>query len=165
LEATRGRVPLAWSRKHQLAEALSTGTRLGSYTILGSIGAGAMGEVHRAHDTKLDRHVALKILPAAFAQDPDRLARFTREAKVPTLNHPNICTIHDFGETEDREPFIILEVLEGSVRRAGTRIRVMAQLVEAKDGAHLWSQRYDRELTDVFAVQAKWRRQSPEPCR
>ena len=69
---------------------LSAGTRLGPYEILAPIGAGGMGEVYRAHDSKLKRDVALKVLPAAFANDPARLARFTREAQVlASLNHPN----------------------------------------------------------------------------
>jgi serine/threonine protein kinase len=68
--------------------ALTPGTRLGPYEILSALGAGGMGEVYRAHDTKLNRDVALKILPDAFASDPDRLARFTREAQtLAALNH------------------------------------------------------------------------------
>ena len=71
---------------------LSVGDRLGPYEILAPIGAGGMGEVYRARDTKLDRDVAIKVLPAALAQHPDRLARFEREAKVlAALNHPNIA--------------------------------------------------------------------------
>ncbi len=71
---------------------LTPDTRLGSYQILGPIGAGGMGEVYRARDTRLDRDVALKILPASFAADPDRLMRFTREAKtLASLNHPNVA--------------------------------------------------------------------------
>ncbi len=70
---------------------LSPGTTLGPYQVTAKIGEGGMGEVYRARDTKLDRDVALKILPEAFAADPDRLARFQREAKVlASLNHPNI---------------------------------------------------------------------------
>ena len=80
--------------------ALSAGDRLGPYEILAPIGAGGMGEVYRARDTKLDRDVAIKVLPAAFAQDPERLARFEREAKVlASLNHPNIAQIYGI---EDR---------------------------------------------------------------
>src|SRR5271155_2578413 len=79
---------------------LSSGTRLGPYEILAPIGAGGMGEVYRARDTKLERDVAIKVLPPALAQDPERLARFEREAKVlASLNHPNIATIHGVEES------------------------------------------------------------------
>ena len=78
---------------------LSPGTRLGPYEITGAIGAGGMGEVFRARDTKLNRDVAIKVLPAAFADDPERLARFTREAQtLASLNHPNIATIYGIEE-------------------------------------------------------------------
>ena len=75
---------------------LSPGTRVGPYQIIAAIGAGGMGEVYRARDTKLDRDIALKILPEASALDPDRLARFEREAKtLASLNHPNIAHVYD----------------------------------------------------------------------
>src|SRR5687768_4779135 len=78
---------------------LEPGTRLGPYEVVGAIGAGGMGEVYRARDTRLDRTVALKVLPAFFASDPDRLARFEREAKtLAALNHPNVAQI--FGVVE-----------------------------------------------------------------
>ncbi|MGH9409999.1 MAG: protein kinase domain-containing protein, partial [Vicinamibacterales bacterium] len=74
---------------------LTAGQRVGSYEIVSPIGAGGMGEVYRARDTKLNRDVAVKVLPDAFASDPDRLARFTREAQtLATLNHPNIATVY-----------------------------------------------------------------------
>ena len=80
--------------------ALTAGTRLGPYEILAPIGAGGIGEVYRARDTKLDREVAIKVLPFALAQDPERLARLEREAKVlAALNHPNIAQIY---RIEDR---------------------------------------------------------------
>ena len=73
---------------------LSAGTRLGSYQVLSLLGAGGMGEVYRARDTKLNRDVALKVLPEAFAANPERMARFFREAQVlASLNHPNIASI------------------------------------------------------------------------
>ena len=79
---------------------LTPGTRLGSYDILVAIGAGGMGEVYRARDTKLNRDVALKILPEAFTTDADRLARFKREAQVlASLNHPNIAAIYGFEDS------------------------------------------------------------------
>jgi eukaryotic-like serine/threonine-protein kinase len=71
---------------------LAIGSRLGAYEIFGALGAGGMGEVYRARDTRLDRLVAIKVLPPAFAADPDRLRRFEQEARaVATLNHPHIC--------------------------------------------------------------------------
>src|SRR5258705_1179062 len=74
---------------------LVAGTRLGSYEIISAIGAGGMGEVYRARDTKLNRDVAIKVLPDLFALDPERLARFTREAQtLASLNHPNIAAIY-----------------------------------------------------------------------
>ena len=82
---------------------LERGARLGVYEIVAPIGAGGMGEVYRARDTKLNRDVALKILPEAFALDPDRLARFKREAQVlAALNHQNIAAIHGLEEAKYR---------------------------------------------------------------
>ncbi len=78
-----------------------TGKRLGPYEILSAIGAGGMGEVYQAHDTKLGRDVAIKVLPEAFAHDPERLSRFQREAKMlAALNHPNIATIYGLEQVE-----------------------------------------------------------------
>ena len=77
------------------------GRQIGSYQVLSFLDAGGMGEVYQAHDTKLGRHVALKVLPAAFVHDPDRLARFQREARMlASLNHPNIATIHGLEQSE-----------------------------------------------------------------
>ena len=96
---------------------LSAGTRLGSYEILASIGAGGMGEVYRARDKKLDRDVAVKVLPQAVAADPDALARFEREAKaVAALSHPNILAIFDFG-TDGGVSYAVTELLEGETLR------------------------------------------------
>src|SRR5262252_5655732 len=92
---------------------LSSGTRLGPYEVLSAIGAGGMGEVYRARDTKLNRDVALKILPAEFAADPDRLARFKREAQVlASVNHPNIGAIFGF-EDGDGVHALVLELVDG----------------------------------------------------
>jgi len=92
---------------------LAPGTRLGTYEIVALIGAGGMGEVYRARDGKLTRDVALKILPSLFARDPERLARFTREANLlATLNHPNIAAIYGF-ESSDHSPALVLEMVEG----------------------------------------------------
>ena len=92
---------------------IAPGTRLGPYEILAAIGAGGMGEVYRARDTKLNRDVALKILPDAFASDPDRLARFQREAQtLASLNHPNIAQIHGLEES-DGVRALVMELVEG----------------------------------------------------
>jgi Tol biopolymer transport system component len=92
---------------------LTNGTRLGPYQILAPLGAGGMGEVYRARDTRLDRTVAIKILPPHFADDATRRQRFEREAKaISGLNHPNICTVHDVGR-QDSVDFIVMEYLEG----------------------------------------------------
>jgi serine/threonine protein kinase len=93
--------------------ALMTGSRLGAYEILALIGAGGMGEVYRARDTRLHRDVALKVLPELFAADPDRLARFKREAQLlASLNHPNIAAIHGFEEAGGVQA-LVLELVEG----------------------------------------------------
>jgi serine/threonine protein kinase len=80
--------------------ALQNGTRLGSHEIIGLLGAGGMGEVYRAHDTKLNRQGAIKVLPEAYASDPERIARFHREAQaVAALNHPSIAAIYELAES------------------------------------------------------------------
>src|ERR1039457_930215 len=97
--------------------ALSAGTRLGPYEVLSPLGAGGMGEVYRARDKKLDRDVAIKVLPESIASDPDSLARFEREAKaVAALSHPNILAIHDFG-THAGISYAVMELLEGETVR------------------------------------------------
>ena len=89
------------------------GTKIGHYEITAKLGEGGMGEVYRARDTKLDREVAIKVLPEEFAQDKERLARFEREARaVAALSHPNILAIYDFG-TEDGVTYAVTELLEG----------------------------------------------------
>ncbi len=96
---------------------LSAGTRLGPYEILSPLGAGGMGEVYRARDQKLDRDVAVKVLPQSVAADPDSLARFEREAKaVAALSHQNILAIHDFGN-QDGIAYAVMELLEGETLR------------------------------------------------
>jgi eukaryotic-like serine/threonine-protein kinase len=97
---------------------VSVGTKLGPYTILASIGAGGMGEVYRARDSRLGREVAIKVLPEKYAQDADRLARFEREARaVATLEHPNILVLHDVG-TEQGITYAVMELLEGESLRS-----------------------------------------------
>ncbi len=96
---------------------LTSGTKLGPYEVVAPAGAGGMGEVYRARDTRLNRDVAVKILPAAFACDPERMWRFQQEAQaIAALNHPNILAIHDFGEHEG-SPYIVTEFLEGETLR------------------------------------------------
>src|SRR5437879_4243463 len=93
--------------------ALSPGTKLGPYEVLAAIGAGGMGEVYRARDTRLDRTVAIKILPAQFSADPVRKQRFEREAKtISGLNHPHICILHDVG-SQDGIDYLVMECVEG----------------------------------------------------
>jgi serine/threonine-protein kinase len=121
--------------------ALAAGTRIGSNEILGAIGAGGMGEVYRARDTKLNRDVAIKVLPEIFALDPDRLARFTREAQtLASLNHPNIAAIYGI---EDRA--LVMELVEGddlSVLMArgpiplAEALPIAKQIAEALEAAH-----------------------------
>src|SRR5579864_3000448 len=92
---------------------IAAGTKLGPYEIAGAIGAGGMGEVYQAHDTKLGRDVAIKVLPEAFAHDVDRLARFQREAKMlAQLNHPNIATIYGL-EHSDGTHYLVMELVSG----------------------------------------------------
>ncbi|HEY1435839.1 MAG TPA: protein kinase [Thermoanaerobaculia bacterium] len=97
---------------------LAAGSKLGPYEILGQIGAGGMGEVYRAKDPRLGREVAIKVLPASFSQDADRLRRFEQEAKAAgVLNHPNITAVYDIGTQEDA-PYVVQELLEGETLRA-----------------------------------------------
>ncbi|MCM3877691.1 MAG: serine/threonine-protein kinase, partial [Thermoanaerobaculia bacterium] len=97
---------------------LSAGSKLGPYEILAPLGAGGMGEVYRAKDPRLGREVAIKVLPASFSQDPDRLKRFEQEARAAgVLNHPGITAVYDFG-THDGAPYIVTELLEGETLRA-----------------------------------------------
>src|SRR5215831_13462686 len=104
--------------------ALAASTRLGSYEILAPLGAGGMGEVYRARDSKLGREVALKVLPEAFATDAARMARFRREAQVlASLNHPNIATIYGLEESNGKCA-LVMELVEGPTlaeRIAGTQ--------------------------------------------
>ena len=124
---------------------LSIGTRLGPYEILAAAGAGGMGEVYRARDTRLDRIVAVKVLSPDLGGRPEVMQRFEREARtVSTLNHPNICTLHDVG-TENGAPYLVMEYVEGeTLAERLTRgplpladaWRVAIQIGEALDQAH-----------------------------
>ncbi len=92
---------------------LASGTKLGPYEIVSALGAGGMGEVYRARDTRLERAVAIKILPEQVSNDPVRKQRFEREAKtISSLNHPNICTLHDIG-SQDGVDYLVMECVEG----------------------------------------------------
>src|SRR6202049_2460138 len=92
---------------------LAAGTKVGTYSVLAQIGAGRMGEVYQAHDTKLGRDVAIKVLPETFARDSERLARFQREAKMlAQLNHTNIATIYGL-EHSDGTHYLVMELVPG----------------------------------------------------
>ena len=124
---------------------LSPGTRLGAYEIVGLLGAGGMGEVYRAVDTRLDRHIALKVLPEAVASDPERTARFQREAKVlASLNHPHIAALHGLEDQGGRH-FLTMELVEGETLadRIGRgpipldeAVPIAKQIAEALEAAH-----------------------------
>ena len=124
---------------------LQSGARLGPYEILSMLGAGGMGEVYRARDSRLHRDVAIKILPAAIADNAVRRARFEREAQtVSRLNHPNICAVYDVG-TQDGIAYVVMEYIEGEslaqcLRRgpfpAATALRLGVQIAAGLDAAH-----------------------------
>ena len=126
--------------------ALAAGTKLGSYEVVAPIGAGGMGEVYQAHDTKLGRDVAIKVLPEAFAHDAERLSRFQREAKMlASLNHPNIATIHGL-EQSGGTSYLVMELVSGEtlaerVKRDGAvpieeALAIAKQIAEALEAAH-----------------------------
>jgi Tol biopolymer transport system component len=125
---------------------LAAGTRLGSYEVVAQIGAGGMGEVYRAHDSKLGRDVAIKVLPANFVNDPERLSRFQREARMlAALNHPNIATIYGL-EQSGGTSYLVMELVPGEtlqerVKRDGPvpveeALAVAKQIAEALEAAH-----------------------------
>ncbi len=131
---------------------LSPGTRVGPYEIAAALGAGGMGEVYRARDTKLNRDVAIKVLPAAFADDPERLARFTREAQtLAALNHPNIAAIYGIeelgaaGASGPGSRALVMELVEGEDLSAhiargpipvAEALPIARQIAEALEAAH-----------------------------
>ncbi len=124
---------------------LQPGTRVGPYEVLGALGAGGMGEVYRAHDLRLDRDVAVKVLPASVAPTPERLHRFEQEARAAAaLNHPNIVAVFDIG-LHDGAPYMVSELLEGDTLGArlsdgGLSIETLVewamQVADALDAAH-----------------------------
>jgi eukaryotic-like serine/threonine-protein kinase len=125
--------------------ALSSGTKLGPYEIVAPLGAGGMGEVYRARDTRLDRSVAVKILPAHLADRPDAAERFEREARtISSLNHPHICQLHDVG-TQNGMRYLVMELLEGETLSERLRrgplpleqvLRYGAEIAEGLHAAH-----------------------------
>ena len=125
--------------------ALSAGTCLGPYEIIAPLGAGGMGEVYRAHDAKLNRDVAIKVLLPAVANDPDRVARFSREAQVlASLNHPNIAHIHGLEDTEGIRA-LVMELVEGPTLAdriakgaipLDEALPIAKQIAEALEAAH-----------------------------
>ena len=125
---------------------LSVGTRLGPYEIQAPLGAGGMGEVYRARDTKLGRDVALKILPEAFANDSERLARFRREAQVlASLNHQNIAAIYGLEDSSESSHALVMELVEGPTLAdriaqgpipLDKALPIAKQIAEALDAAH-----------------------------
>ena len=124
---------------------LEAGTRLGPYEILSSLGAGGMGEVYRAKDTKLGREVAIKLLLDEVSADSERLARFEREARVlASLNHPNVATLYGFDK-EDESNFLVMELVEGKTLAERLRggaipteesLKLALQIAEALEAAH-----------------------------
>src|ERR1700682_1526936 len=124
---------------------LAPGTHLGPYEIIAPLGAGGMGEVDRARDTRLERDVAVKVLPANLSSDPSLRQRLEREAKVVSkLNHPHICTLHDMGH-QDGVDFLVMELVEGeTLEHRLTKgpmlpeqtIRFAAQIADALAKAH-----------------------------
>src|SRR5713226_2257335 len=106
---------------------IAAGTKLGPYEILAPLGAGGMGEVYRARDTRLGRDVAVKVLPSTVSSDADRLRRFKQEAcAASALNHPNILIVHDIG-THDGAPYVVSELLEGETLRQRISGTALAQ--------------------------------------
>ena len=125
---------------------ISPGARLGSYEVIAPIGAGGMGEVYRARDTKLGREVAIKVLPDTFAQNPERLARFKREAKLlASLNHTNIATIHGLEESGGTH-YLVMEMVPGDTLAERIQhdravpieeaLGICTQIAEALEHAH-----------------------------
>src|SRR6516225_3398572 len=118
------------------SEPVSIGNRLGPYEIIGLLGAGGMGEVYRAKDTRLKREVALKVLPEAFANNPERMSRFQREAEVlASINHPNIAHVYGLEERA-----IVMELVEGETLSSplpvDTALHYARQIAEALEYAH-----------------------------
>src|SRR5215470_16249442 len=124
---------------------LAVGSKLGPYEIVGVLGAGGMGEVYRARDTRLDRAVAIKVLPTHLSSNLDLRARFEREARaVSSLQHPHICVLHDVGY-QDGTDFLVMELLEGETLAQrlvrgplplDQLLRIASEIADALDKAH-----------------------------
>src|SRR5216110_2419646 len=124
---------------------IAPGVRLGPYEIVAPLGAGGMGEVYKARDTRLDRTVAIKILPEALAADPQFRERFDREARaISQLPHPHICTLHDVGE-QGGTAFLVMEYLDGETLAdrlmkgalpPGEALKIAIQIADALNAAH-----------------------------
>src|SRR5881628_202231 len=124
---------------------LTSGSKLGPYEIVAPLGAGGMGEVYRARDTRLGRDVAIKVLPQHLTSSPEVRARFEREARtVSSLNHPHICTLHDVGREGDTD-YLVMELVEGETLAARLArgplppaevLRLGGQIADALDRAH-----------------------------
>src|SRR5262245_57642281 len=124
---------------------LEIGTKLGPYKMLAAAGAGGMGEVYKAADTRLNRTVAIKVLPARFSEDAEMKQRFEREAQtIAALNHPHICTLYDVGN-QDGSEFLVMEYLEGETLAARIArgpmplnevLKVATAIADALDKAH-----------------------------
>jgi len=132
---------------------LAVGTKLGPYEIVAQLGAGGMGEVYRARDTRLERTVAIKILPAQFSADPVRKQRFEREAKtISSLNHPNICTLHDIG-SQDGVDYLVMECVEGETLAKRLEKGLLPFEQALKFGAQI-ANALDRGIVDLGALAA-----------
>src|SRR5262249_9375817 len=119
------REAVGWGKIAQIHMALSAGIRLGPYEIVAPIGSGGMGEVYKARDSRLDRDVAIKVLPERLGRDPQALAGCQREAKaVAAPSHPNMLAIHDFG-SDNGVPYAVTELLEGETLRSRLRSGAM----------------------------------------
>ena len=155
LLAAEGEIPSSFLESPALAQAvpvtaasssvLAAGTKLGPYAVLALLGAGGMGEVYRARDTRLDRTVAVKVIPSHLSSDPVRRQRFEREARaISALQHPNICTLHDVG-SQDGMDYLVMEYLEGETLAARLQrgrlsldltLRYATEVADALDAAH-----------------------------
>ena len=133
------------------------GTKLGPYEVIALIGAGGMGEVYKANDSRLHRHVAVKVLPQSLATDPDRLRRFEQEARsAGAMNHPNVVAVYDVGLHEGA-PYIVSELLHGETLR-GKKERSVSQVARAVSGTSPKPRR-------VNPLAPQWGPSSPRPRR